>query len=488
MNVPIRVRMTAWYVALLAMIIAAVGAFLVVRLRADLTGAVDGGLRPDAAQIAADVRKEGAPEFPDAANTVLTGERPTAQLLTADGTIISAFGDPVARAPMLGPGERASALAGRPVTVTRALGRERQAFRLTAHGAAHDGRRYLVVAGASLEPVERSVRRLVFLLLLAGPVALLATAAGGWWLARRALRPVERMASTAAAIGVDRLDDRVPEPRTRDELAYLARTLNTMLDRIRDGVQEQRRLVADASHELRTPLAAMRSEIDVSLRADALPPAARDVLTSAREEVDRLSRTVDDLLTLATVDGDGLHLITQHADVADVARAVTDALDSLARSRGVTVERRGEPALVRVDADRVAHAVRNVIENAIEFSPAGGTVVVTTAATGATGRLVVEDEGPGVPAELRERIFDRFFRADPSRTRRTGGSGLGLAITREIVAAHGGDVHVEERAHGSAFVIDLPAAAGASPHTEERGYDAAASRRDPRGSNPRPPA
>jgi two-component system sensor histidine kinase BaeS len=225
----------------------------------------------------------------------------------------------------------------------------------------------------------------------------------------------------------------VPEPAVRDELWHLARTFNTMLDRIRDGVQDQRRLIADASHELRTPLSAMRAEIDVSLRADELSPAAARVLESAREEVDRLSRMVDDLLTLATADEEGgLELRLAVTDLADLGRAAADEL-------GVHVELRGGPAPVLADAQRLGRAIRNVIENAAEFSPPGGAITIETA----PGRIAVTDEGPGIPPELREKVFERFFRADPSRSRATGGSGLGLAIAREIVDAHGGTIRVE---------------------------------------------
>jgi heavy metal sensor kinase len=375
------------------------------------------------------------------------------------GRVISSFGDPVARAPMVSPGAAAM--------VTRSLGTAPQAFRLATAPVVRKGQRQLLVAGESLAPVERSMRHVVSLLLLAFPAALLLTGAGGWWLARRALRPVESMTATAAAIGVDRLDDRVPEPPARDELRELARTFNGMLDRIRAGVQEQRRLVADASHELRTPLAAMRAEIDVSLVADDLSPAAVEVLESARVEVDRLSRMVDDLLTLATADEDGgLALALEPADLSVLAEQASGALRAQAVQRGVEVELSGGPAPVLADPVRLGQAIRNVLENAIEFSPPGSVVTVETAA----GRLVVADEGPGIPPELRERVFERFFRADPSRTRDTGGSGLGLAIAREIVDAHGGRIRVEPREPGSAFAIELAPAFNVP--TDERSYGA----------------
>lgn len=178
-----------------------------------------------------------------------------------------------------------------------------------------------------------------------------------------------------------------------------------------------------------------------------------------------MNRTVGDLLTLATADDGNLELGLQETELAALAAMVAGSLQPVARRRDVTVEHAGPPIALEADPVRLGHAIRNVVENAIEFSPQGGTVRITTPLVGSTGRLVVEDDGPGVPPQLRERIFDRFFRVDPSRTRATGGSGLGLAITREIVQAHGGRVYAEGRSRGGAFVVDLPAS-GAAPERD----------------------
>jgi two-component system OmpR family sensor kinase len=270
--------------------------------------------------------------------------------------------------------------------------------------------------------------------------------------------PIDQITSSAEAIGVQRLTERVPVAAANDEVAHLARTLNSMLDRIQRGVEEQRRLVADTSHELRTPLATMRSELDVSLRVDDLTPAAREVLHSAREEVDRLSRTVDDLLTLSAADDGVLTLHLRPIDLVELTETVIGSLDALARERTVTVAHDGEAIDVLADPDRLARAIRNVVENAIEFSPAGGSVRVTTELAGTTAQLRVQDDGPGVPEPLRERVFDRFYRVDPSRTRTTGGSGAGLSIAREIVDAGGGRVYAAAATRGSVFVFELPRA------------------------------
>jgi heavy metal sensor kinase len=453
---PIRARMTAWYVVLLAVVVAVVGAFLVLRLRSDLTAAVDRGLQPAAAQIADGYRAEGAPEAVDVARSVLTGERPAAQILDPSGRVAVSFGDPVSRAPILTRAEAAAVLRSGEVTRTVELGPGRQRFRLVARPTVRRGRRQLAVAVESMATVDRSVRRVLVLLLVAGPAALLATALGGWWLARRALRPIERMTARAAAIDLDRIEDRLVVPRTGDEVAHLATTLNAMLDRIEHGVEEQHRFVADASHELRTPLAAMRAEIDVSLRADQLDPAARRVLESAREEVDRMTRTVDDLLVLASLDEGRLELLVAPLDLHDVVGRAVASLRPLARSRGVSLRVDGPQAMAVGDADRLGHAVRNLIENAIKFSPEDGEVAVATWVTDGEVGVTVRDQGPGVAPDVRERIFDRFFRADASRSRSTGGGGLGLAISREIAIAHAGRVWVDDGgAQGSAFSLAL---------------------------------
>jgi heavy metal sensor kinase len=449
--------MTVWYVVLLTAVIVAVGAFVIVRLRADLTDATDRSLHPAVSQMASGYAKEGRTDFVDVARTVLGGERAAAQVLTGDGRVVAAFGDPVASRPMIAAGQRRDALAGRRLTESAQLGQRRDDFRITTQTAVRHGQRRLVVVAVSLSPVNRSVHRVLVLLLLAVPAALAATAVGGWWLARRALRPIDRITRTADAIGTRHLDERIAVPRTDDEVAQLARTLNVMLDRIQRGVDDQHRLVSDTSHELRTPLAVMRSEIDVSLRADDLPPMAREVLESTREEVDRMSAIVEDLLVLATADEGMLRLAAETADLHELALRSAESLRGLAARRRVSIDVDGDPAFAEVDRDRMHQVLRNLIANALEFSPADGRVSISTWSADGEAGVVVADEGPGIPPELRERVFDRFFRADASRTRATGGSGLGLAIAREVVRAHGGVIEVKRNEPGgSRFRVRLP--------------------------------
>ena len=266
------------------------------------------------------------------------------------------------------------------------------------------------------------------------------------------------MTSQAEEIGIDRLHERIEVPRAQDEIGHLALTLNAMLGRLERGVEDKHRLIADASHDLRTPLAAMRAELDVSLMDDALSPAAREVLESTREEVDRMSRIVNNLLTLARVDEGRLELLTTHVDLTEAVESAVRPLRPLAAAKGLRLEVNGERCEVDADPQRLHQALTNFIENAIKFSEPGGEVWVSAWQRNGEVGVTVKDTGPGIPADARAQVFDRFYRADPARGREGSGSGLGLSICREVADAHGGRVWVEsEVGEGSSFSLALPA-------------------------------
>src|SRR6185503_1432857 len=248
------------------------------------------------------------------------------------------------------------------------------------------------------------------------------------------------------------------QPRAQDEIGHLALTLNAMLDRLERGVDEKHRLITDASHELRTPLAAMRAELDVSLMGDDLSPAARDVLESTREEVDRMSRIVANLLTLARADEGKLELLTTDVDLSEAIEAAVRPLRPLADAKRLRLDVNGEHCQADADPQRLHQALTNFIENAIKFSEPGGEVSVSAWQRNGEVGVTVKDTGPGIPPDARAQVFDRFYRADPARGREGSGSGLGLSICREVADAHGGRVWVEsEEGEGSSFSLALPA-------------------------------
>ncbi|MGH2594642.1 MAG: HAMP domain-containing sensor histidine kinase [Actinomycetota bacterium] len=457
MNLPIRARVTIWYVALLAGLIAVLGVFVVIRLRSDLVAGVDASLDTRAAQIALGYQGSTEGEFQDVSDASLRGlpgGESAAQLLDAHGTVLETSGDPAAEAPMITTAQIAGALHGATVRDSVSLGMDGEPFRILAVKLPGSPGNVVVVA-TSLDTVDASVNHLTVLLLLAGPALLVVAGFGGWWLAKAALAPVTRMSRQASGIGIEGLDERVDVPATADEIHDLAVTMNAMLDRLERGVRDQRRFVADASHELRTPLAVMRSELEVSMRDPRLDPDARTVLASVQQEVQEMGATVEDMLTLARADEGQLVLIREPLDLLEVVSEVGEALAPMADSAHVDVRIRGSSAPAVADRRRMEQVVRNLLANAIRYVGSGGHVVVDTWADDVTAGCVVRDDGPGISSSALPHVFDRFYRADTART--GAGSGLGLAICREILTAHRGEIRVEsDPGMGSEFVFTLP--------------------------------
>ncbi|MFN2617858.1 MAG: sensor histidine kinase [Thermoleophilaceae bacterium] len=461
MRLPIRLRLTAWYVGLLALVIAGLGAFVVLRLRADRIADVDRSLRSSAAQIAHDYRLEGRPEFFDVSATILRAVpegKSGAQLIAPGGRVSARYGTDTPTTPLLSRRDVRSALAGHEVVRTVRTPLKHEPFRIVARSARDRRRRQALVVASSIDGINAAIHRLVVLLLLAGPAALALTAAGGWWLSRKALRPVAEMTTQADRIEMDRLDERVEVPRASDEISRLGQTLNRMLDRLSRGVEEKRQLVADASHELRTPLATMQSELDVALGYDELQPEAAAVLQSAREEVQRMTRIVENLLTLARADEGRLDLLSRPVELRPAAEEAVAGLSEIASTREVRLELEGDGEVVQGDRDRLRQVLSNLVENAIKYSPAGTEVRVAIWHDGAEAGVTVTDQGMGIPAADLSHVFERFYRVDSSRRRGDGGSGLGLAICRTIVDAHGGRIWAaSQEGRGSEFSFALPA-------------------------------
>jgi heavy metal sensor kinase len=319
-----------------------------------------------------------------------------------------------------------------------------------------DGRTVATVAvGEPLTPVERAEKQVARTFLLAGSGTLVIGLLAGYLVAARTAGPLRRMARISARVDAGELSPRMAPTGPRDEVRTLAESFNLMLDRLEDAFARQRAFASDASHELRTPLTVIRGQLEVLARQPN--PSADDVRRVerlVRTEILRMERLVDDLLVLARADERDF-LRQRPVDLGPFAEELLDGARPTANRR---FELGPIPAgVLDVDPDRLAQALRNLLRNAVEYTSDGGLVRLTGSASRERVTLAVEDDGPGIPPDHRERVFDRFHRMDSARTRVRGGAGLGLAIARAIVEAHGGTMCAEESPEGGArVVIELP--------------------------------
>ena len=330
-----------------------------------------------------------------------------------------------------------------------------------AAGGATIGTLYLLPAAAGAErndhPFVSTVNRWLFLAVLgAGALAVLLTLA----LTRRILGPVESLTAAARKLEAGDLSQRVAV-RSGDEIGELARAFNAMADALERNEALRRGLVTDVAHELRTPLTNLRCQIEAI--QDGLQPADAAAIRSLHEETLLLSRLVTDLQDLAMAEAGRLTLRRAPVDVADAVEGALASLRPLAGERRIRLRADAPQGLVaNADRERFGQILRNLLSNAVTHAPEGGEVVVAARAVGIAGvegvEISVRDTGPGIAPEHLSRIFDRFYRADPSRARATGGSGLGLAIVKQLVEVHGGAVRAEsEPGQGAIFTFTLPA-------------------------------
>jgi heavy metal sensor kinase len=316
----------------------------------------------------------------------------------------------------------------------------------------------IVQVAGSLARSHRALGRYLETLVILIPLGLGLAATGGALMARKALEPVDHMSRSARRITAEDLSRRLELRGTGDELDRLADTLNEMLGRLEGAFGTMRRFSADAAHELRTPLTALKGGLEVALRAERSSEEYRQVLAAKLEEVDRLIRLAEDLLIVGRSGAD-LAASRAPVDLEQVALEVLDVGARLAQPRGVTVRMEvGDPVTVLGDASALHRAARNLIENAVNYTPAGGLVEVNVARENGSGLLSVRDTGPGIAPGDVTRVFEPFVRLDAARDRASGGAGLGLSIARSIVTAHGGTITLETAlGHGSRFTIRLPA-------------------------------
>lgn len=466
----VRMRLTLWYVCVLALVLVAFSIGVYVQVASSYYNRMDSGLRQVVKAIGAAIDRElaaGRSEqeaahvaqdellFPRQATAVyidsgqIVNERPTKSGNTAPLPPLDAipendtyfFNDMT--------GERPGGV-GRRVAVRRI-------------SSVISERTFIIAVSQPLERVTDELKEIRNIFYIAVPLALALAGVGGWFLARRSLAPVVVMSERARRIGAKNLEERLPVVNPRDELGRLASTFNELLARLGAAFAQQRRFMADASHELRTPLSVMRTASSVTLEREHRDESEyREALRIVGEQARRLTRIVEDMFTLARADAG--HRALQRSEFY-----LDELLAESARAAAVLGARKG----VEVALDDSAEApftgdeglmrqmFLNLLDNAVKHTPQGGRVNARLEVRNGDYRVTVSDTGSGIPAEAQPHIFERFFRADKARARSEpgngGGAGLGLSIAQWIAHAHGGDLKLQRSdARGSIFVASLP--------------------------------
>ena len=312
--------------------------------------------------------------------------------------------------------------------------------------------------GTSLQATDRMLRRLLTGLYIASPLALLVSLMGGWFLAGRALRPVHAITQAARRITAGDWSQRIQTPHSNDEIGQLASTFNDMIGRLEVSFKQIRQFSADASHELRTPLTITKGETELALRRPRQAEDYRVVLESNLEEIDRMSRIVDELLFLSRADLGEIKLKMVPVQLDDLFREIHQQAAVLGKERQIqTVLTRVEPVVVEGDDLRLRELLLNLVDNAVKYSQEGQTVELALGLAGNQAKLMVKDHGIGIAPENHTRVFDRFYRTDEARAHGAKGTGLGLAICKWIVDVHHGTIELQSTVHGgSCFTVFLP--------------------------------
>jgi heavy metal sensor kinase len=319
--------------------------------------------------------------------------------------------------------------------------------------------RYVLEIGLSMLPLETALARLRDLLAVLLPTLIGCAAVGGYMLVKWALRPVDRLSQTAEQMSLQNLSLRLPVVASGDALERLSISLNNMLGRLRDSVQSSRRFLADASHELRTPLTVIKGELqELSNEGGLTGDALRERVGSVLEEVARLEHLVSGLLVLSRLDAGETQRECAELDLAELVRSTAEQMRLMAEDRGIAIELSAlHRAVIHGDRSRIKQIIVNLLDNAIRFTPARGSVILRTSEDDTYALLEVIDTGVGIPKASLPLVFDRFYRADEARSRDDGGAGLGLSIVKSICSMHGADIEVSSQlGEGSCFRVRFP--------------------------------
>lgn len=448
-HVSIRLRLTAWFSAVLLAGLAVFGAGMWFVLNHRLLAGVDTELEQRVAGLKTTLELEG-----DYSRNQLKVEISEFAKEISEGVLMDLRDE---TGPLLPFARRFSDAKPGFQTVSSEGGR----YRVLAARFEFHGKKYEATVASDLHRIQGVMDDFRRFLLFTTPVVLLLAAGGGYWLSRRALAPVDEITRVARSISVQNLSQRLAVPRTGDEIQRMSETWNEVLERLDSAVKRIRQFTADASHELRTPVALIRATAELALRRERTPEEYQRSLQQIQDEAERMTELTEALLALARADasgGGGLQFTTVNAN--DAAAAVAAQAEAAASAKGLrlSVSAPPEQLLVRANEPALRRLLLILLDNAIKYTPAGGAVSVVVANGERGVRIVVEDSGAGITADVLPHLFERFYRADAARVRDSG-TGLGLSIARTIAEAHGTEITVEsEPGMGSRFGFVLPAA------------------------------
>jgi heavy metal sensor kinase len=462
----IRAKLISLYVVLLSLVFICFGAYIYWGFHAFLVHALDQTLDRRARQIATTILTE----LPDRGPAYVASE--------IQARYAPELNERVMR--ITGPAEAvvyASKNTGELSAVIPAAG-EKTVYRNEGSGVSRlrvaalqyrlaDGRSYTVEVGAPEEGISAALRNLLALLALGFAVLIGLAIAGGYSLLGRTLRPVDEIVRAAERITYKNLSERLPVPQTGDEFERISGALNRMIQRLDEAFRIATRFSGDASHELRTPLTVVRGELEALIKGTVLAPEARERVGEILGEVERLARIVEGLLLVSRLESGEGQRKREVLDFSAIAGLVADQMEPLAEEKQLELQRALEPgAWVEGDEVRLKQVVVNLLDNAIKYTPEGGSVTLSVRTELDHVRLEATDTGIGISPKAQGHVFDRFFRSEEVRAGQIEGTGLGLAIVHSIIEAHQGSVSVTSQpARGTSFIVRLPRAGGEGGET-----------------------
>jgi heavy metal sensor kinase len=461
-NLPIKWRLTVWYGGVLSLILIIFASGIFIYFKNSLQDSIDAKIRSIGEVLSSSMTEaHGASVFGNFERYLenVLGRKPKGkfiQIMDSSGRIGAKMSDIEGEA--LPTSFNALERAMRGEIVYETIERTKPRLRMVTIPIMDNKKVTSVVqVGTSLEDFDETIRKLLLIIIISIPTSIIVTIVVGYFMAKKALRPVDQIRRAAVKISSSNLDEKIDITGRRDELGRLAETFNAMIGRLKDAFQRINQFSIDVSHELKTPLTILKGETEVALRKEREKDDYQKLLLSNLEEIDRMSCIIDDLLLLSKADTKEIKLNIEEVALRDLIMDVCMNMKVVADKKSVALQiSELEDVRLKGDELKLRRMLLNVVENGIKYSHVGGKVSVSSYVNDGYARIDVKDDGIGISEEDIKYVFDRFYRADRSRKRESG-SGLGLSISRWIAGAHKGSIEVKSQpAQGSVFTIKLP--------------------------------